>query len=292
MVRRKLWQNEISEARKVFHDSIRYEDVYIAPYYDDGVAFRGGAMTWVYYEKAQGKWIYILWWSPRVYTEGVIKENLHKTFIHELTHVWQGQHGTYPTKYWYGAAKNQFWEGLKDIVKNRGFTTWEEHRGRAYAYSMNNIGVNNWSDFNYEQQASIIADWYYSKDEQNHFNVIIPGGNMSTLDSRYPFITLNIRAGSTNAKFVPTKPLGKGADAVVMEIENKLVELGYLESKYADGYKEKYMKNAVQEFQRNNGLKVDGDIGGQNSNTRKKLQLPTSQLLPAKARGGVGRVSG
>jgi Putative peptidoglycan binding domain len=286
---RKLRQDEIQEARKVFHNSINYEEVYISPYTDDSVAFRGGAMTWVYQDKTSNRWFYVIWWSPRVYTEGAIAEQENRTLIHELTHVWQGQHGSYPTKYWYGAAKSQGFEGLKDIVEKKGFTSWNEHRGRAYAYGMNNIGVNNWNDFNYEQQGSIVEHWYTSGTWTNHFGDPMYGGEMSTLDPRYPFVTINIRAGSIDAKFIPIKPLGRGADGIIMEIENKLVELGYLSSRYADGYKENNMINSVREFQRNNGLKVDGDLGGSNSNTRKKLSLPTSQLIPAGVSGGVGR---
>lgn len=286
---RRLRNDEIDEARKVFHNSIVYQDVYIAAYTGDGIIFNGGAMTWVYFDKSKSKWFYILWWSPRVYSEGAISEGQQRTLIHELTHVWQGQHGTYPTDYWYGSMKNQTWEGLKDIIEKKAYEGWDTHRGRTYAFKMDWIGFNNWNDFNYEQQASLVETWYTADFTLNHFNERIPGGNMSTLDIRYPFITLNIRPGSPNAQFIPLQPLGKGADPIIKEIQNKLVELGYLEEIYADGYTGKHTTAAVRAFQANNSLKIDGDLGGPNSNTRRKLQFPTSQLVPAGARGAAQR---
>ena len=267
---RKLRHDETEEARKVFQNSINYGDVHIAAY-TKGVIFQGGAMTWVYFDKPSSKWIYIIWWTPKVYTEGAIAENQHRTLIHELVHVWQGQHGTYPTDYWYGSMKNQGWEGFKDIIEKGEYTGWDTHRERTYAFSMNEIGVNNWNDFNYEQQASIIDSWYAQGNWTNHFVDPIYGGNMSTLDPRYPFITLNIRPGSVNARFIPLKPLGQGADKTIKAIQDKLVELGYLDPKHADGYMGKHTRNAVRGFQSRNGLYVDGDIGGPNSQTRRKL---------------------
>lgn len=65
--------------------------------------------------------------------------------------------------------------------------------------------------------------------------------------------------------------LGKGADIKIKAIQDVLVQLGYLDPKYANGYMNRQTKDAVIGFQRNNGLKPDGDIGGPNSNTRKKL---------------------
>jgi hypothetical protein len=52
---RKLRQDEIQEARKVFHNSINYEEVFISPYTDDGVAFRGGAMNWQIFFAEDGR---------------------------------------------------------------------------------------------------------------------------------------------------------------------------------------------------------------------------------------------
>jgi hypothetical protein len=270
---RNLRFDEVEEARRIFQNSIDFQKVYIAPYTDDGMIFRGGAMTWVYNDSLSKSWYYIIWWTPKIYTEGAIRENEHRTLIHELVHVWQGQYGTYPTQYWYGAAKSQGWEGLKDITKKRGFTNWNEHRGRAYAYSMNDFGIKNWDDFNYEQQASIVEDWYASGTWTNHFGDPVYGGNMSKSDPRYPFIKLNILPGSINAKYVRQKPLGKGADPIIKAIQDRLVELIYLNPKHADGYLGKNTRDAIRGFQKNNGLKVDGDIGGPNSETRKKLGI-------------------
>lgn len=150
----------------------------------------------------------------------MISDYTRRTFIHEMTHVWQGQHSTYPREYMLKSGASQskgvwsdVWDkGLKDVVKdvwNRcPLTTWHDYRGRAYAFNMNEMGVNNFNDFNVEQQASIIESWYAPNAELNHLKVSIPGGNMSTSDIRYPFITCNISAGLPNAQYIPIQASG------------------------------------------------------------------------------------
>ena len=213
-----------------------------------------------------------------------------RTFIHELTHVWQGQHGNFPREYMVksGAAQTggvfkDAWEnGGEELVKRvreKGFTdAWDSYRNRAYAFSMNHIGVNNFNDFNVEQQASIVESWYAPDAETNHLKESIPGGNMSTTDARYPYITCNILASSVNAQYVPLKnsgtstpQLARGADAKIKAIQDILVALRFLDPKFADGFMGKNTRDAVRGFQGHNGLFVDGDIGGPNSATRIKL---------------------
>lgn len=172
--------------------------------------------------------------------------------------------------------------GIKDVWKrvwqDGPGSAWDHYRSRAYVFSMNQMGVNNFTDFNVEQQASIVESWYAPDAEPNHLKEIIPGGNMSTSDVRYPYITCNILANAPNARYIAIQPsgnnspqLGKGADAKIKSIQDILVALRYLDPKFADGFMGENTRKAVRGYQANNGLKVDGDIGGPNSATRIKL---------------------
>lgn len=277
---RQLTQAEISEARKVFKDTIKYQVVFICP--------SGDAMTWAYHDKSIG-WYNVIWWSPDVYINGALSNNATKrTFIHEMTHVWQCQHGTYPREYMVSSFASQTGGGIRDIWdkgakelmkriwEKNPINAWHSYRNRAYAFSMNDMGGYNFNDFNVEQQASIIESWYASDEKDNHLGEKIPGGNMSATDVRYPFITCNILASSPNAQYVPLRTAGnvqlaKGADAKIKAIQDILVALRYLDPKFADGFMGENTRRAVRGFQANNGLKVDGDIGGPNSETRKRL---------------------
>lgn len=282
---RKLWQGEISEARKVFGNSMEYQRVFIGP-------SDSGTMTFAYYNLRFG-WLYVIWSDSAVYNKNALmSKGATRTFIHEMTHVWQGQHGTYPREYMLksgvaqgkGVFDDAWDDGIQEVIKrvwqDGPGGAWDHYRSRAYVFSMNQMGVNNFNDFNVEQQASIIESWYAPDAEPNHLKEIIPGGNMSTSDVRYPYITCNILANAPNAQYIAIQPsvnnspqLGKGADATIKAIQDKLVALGYLDPKYADGYAGKHTIDAVRGFQRNNGLKPDGDIGGRNSETRKKLGI-------------------
>lgn len=283
MEKRRLWEGEVNQARKVFGNSIQYQKVFIAP--NDG-----GVMTFAYYDTSVG-WYYVIWWDSAIYNKNALmNKGIARTFIHEMTHVWQGQRNTYPREYmiksgaaqakgvWDDAWDNGGQDVLKRIWEKGPVGAWHSYRNRAYAFSMNQMGVNNFNDFNVEQQAGIVESWYAPDPEPNHLQEIIPGGNRSTSDVRYPYITCNILAESPNAQYVQSSTnnspqLGKGADATIKAIQNKLVSLGLLDPKFADGYTGKHTTDAVRAFQRSSGLKVDGDIGGRNSETRKKLGI-------------------
>ncbi len=46
------------------------------------------------------------------------------TLIHELCHVWQGEHGVWPTVYMAQSVTDQLVEGAKDILKTRKWRGW------------------------------------------------------------------------------------------------------------------------------------------------------------------------
>ena len=237
--------------------------------------------------------ITLFWWDSTIYNKNALmSKDIARTFIHEMTHVWQGQHNTYPREYMLKSGIAQA-KGVRDDVSDNGardalkriwekgpIGAWDSYRNRGYVFNMNQMGVNNFNDFNVEQQASIVESWYASDSQYDHLNIPIPGGNMSLTDIRYPYISCNILANAPDARYIPLKSssnnppqLGKGADPTIKAIEDLLVRLRFLDPKYADGYMDVHTRDAVKGFQDANGLKIDGDIGGPKSNTRKKMGL-------------------
>ena len=99
------------------------------------------------------------------------------TLIHELTHVWQGEHWRHTGDYVVDAAAHLVGVPLRN----------------PYAYR---LGLR-WEQYYAEQQATIVEDWF-----------AVPGTSDSTGDSastdspRFPFIRDNIRRGVND----PTHP--------------------------------------------------------------------------------------
>jgi len=92
-----------------------------------------------------------------------------------------------------------------------------------------------------------------------------------------------IRARARGAPYRPLTPI-VGSDPQVRAIQDKLVVLGYLDARHADGVIGRTRSatlDAVAAFQGRNGLTVDRDLGGPNSETRRKLALPIGQLVRA-----------
>ena len=79
------------------------------------------------------------------------------TFIHEMTHVWQFYHG--------------YWVNIRAL--------WAMTIGKGYSYTLNSDDA--WDDFNVEQQAQIVEDWF--------------ANGMSPNDDRFVFIDKIIRPG-------------------------------------------------------------------------------------------------
>ncbi len=111
------------------------------------------------------------------------------------------------------------------------------------------------------------------------------GGNASPSDPRFPYISDVIRAGNRRASYEPVRAaLAPGTDPQIKAIQDKLVALGYLDRRFADGLvgrSHSATLDAVREFQRRNGSPVDRDLGGPNSLTRKRLQQPIKTLAIA-----------
>ena len=217
---------------------------------------------------------------------GVRSAQLLSTFIHELTHVWQGENGIYPTFYMGQSIIAQLTEGLRDVWNKREWRGWNEHRGMAYVFTHSDIGKD-WKSFNVEQQAMLVQSWFIAERDRRregwNFGEGVFGGSASQWDARFSYIRDVIRARDRNAAYRPVG-LPKGGDAVVKALQDRLVELGYLDARQADGTlgrSHSATLDAVRAFQLRNGLTGDRDLGGPNSATRQKLALAADQLVAA-----------
>ena len=112
----------------------------------------------------------------------------------------------------------------------------------------------------------------------------VSGGDRSPWDARFPYIRDVIRARNRHATYRPVVLPG-GGDPQVKAMQDRLVALGYLEARHADGLVGRSRSatlDAIQAFQRSNGLKPDRDPGGPNSQTRQRLALPIAKLVRAR----------
>lgn len=282
---RGLSAQETTLAKTVFADTLPYGRIFIG-----NINSPTGAIT-VATDPVKERASYILVWGE-VYNGDATRFNFGHTFIHELTHVWQSQYAGFAMAFMAESVWAQLRSGVKDIfrdgirkgvenieemIKKRDVSQWNQHRGKAYAFSMSEVGKP-WGDFNVEQQACIVHTWFRDRDYGFSDGTVVPGGKRSPKDPRYPYIEHNIRARSNSAAYVPAQnPHGYSPE--IAEIQSVLFALGYLkDQKYVDGFMGRITRDAVREFQRRNKLKDDGDIGGPNSETRKKLRLPFDQL--------------
>lgn len=135
MASRSLMQWEKSMALHVFQNTVPYDKVMIS----DGIGAGGRPYT-VPDIGSPGK--YIIHMGPQA-VPGVDALKLsmeHKaTLIHELTHVWQGHNGGI------GYVLGSLWSQAK-------------HQNMAYWYSP--VQWKDWGDYNVEQQAQIVEDWF------------------------------------------------------------------------------------------------------------------------------------
>jgi hypothetical protein len=97
--------------------------------------------------------------GPSGYTSALVPFDMQKTLIHEVTHVWQGYNSIFCDAYMYQSLWAQF------------------ANDDAYAYTR---GLR-WTDYNVEQQAQIVEDWF--------------ANGMSNFDALFIYIDTNIRPG-------------------------------------------------------------------------------------------------
>lgn len=149
---RLIKQREADQARKVFRETIPYGRVFVS----NGLGFQQRAYT-IPHPLMPG--FYIIHIGQDGYTNAV-SSNSEKTFIHELTHVWQGHNNIFP----FGYVFNSIWH---QATQGNG----------AYNYTPGSA----WSSYNVEQQAQIVMHWWQQ------------GGSESNNDPRWRYIRDNIR---------------------------------------------------------------------------------------------------
>jgi hypothetical protein len=145
---RDLTAAEIAEAKTVFEETVKYKSVLIA----DKVGLGSRPFTLV---RGTGIELYTLFLGPSEFA--AISD--WATFIHEMTHVWQGQNHFISSGYMLNSVISQAIEG-----------------NSAYDYKPGDM----WGEYNVEQQANLVEDWY-SMD------------NKSTTSPRYYYIANCIR---------------------------------------------------------------------------------------------------
>ncbi len=279
---RPLTAQEIALARTVFKSSVPYDRVAISDW-----KIGNTAVTLSGLNLSDRRFSYRICW-PVGFRNIMNSAFRRATLIHELTHVWQGAHGVWPTFYMGQSITDQIVEGVKDIVEKREFRRWDEHRSGAYTLHARDWGKA-WSDFGVEQQGSLVESWFITETDRRRtrmeFGPGVIGGGRSEADPRFPYIRDVIRAGNRSAPYrALASSLAPGGDVAIKAIQDRLVALGYLDARHADGLigrSRSATLDAVEAFQRANRLKVDRDLGGPNSETRQKLARPIEQLVSA-----------
>jgi len=156
---RSLSRSEKNVAKSVFGNTINYDMVKVT----DTLGFGGAPWTTN---------------SPPIYTLNVgssaypsLTAKYYKALlIHELTHVWQGQH---LVPFMLNSAAHQ----TLAVINNGGKVS---SRAAVYRYTPGK----RWGQYNVEQQASIVEDWFRK--------------GRKTTDARYRYIRDNIRKGRVN----------------------------------------------------------------------------------------------
>ena len=167
MASRPLRKSEIEFARRVFEDRLPYGRIYLSSRFlpfNEGTAVTVASLSAFVPVRAMRS--YTIFVGPEVFDEGADGPRFHDTFIHELTHVWQGYHS--------GLG----WEYMVQSMIAQGHAILTQgDRNRAYDYKPGEP----WDNYNVEQQALLVQDWYRN--------------GMREDDERYAYIANHIRAG-------------------------------------------------------------------------------------------------
>jgi hypothetical protein len=133
MATRALTQLEEEVARRVFQATLPYGKISIA----DTLAW--GGRPFVVPTGFGRSSRYVLHLGPQGFANTLSAPRLQATFIHELTHVWQG----YNHRFAWGYVLNSLWH---QAVQGR----------LAYRY----VPGWPWRSYNVEQQAQLVQDWF------------------------------------------------------------------------------------------------------------------------------------
>ena len=167
MASRLLKKSEIEFARQVFEDQLPYDKVHLASYYlpgNDGVPVTLASVSSIIPVNTLRH--YTIYFGPEVFERGADRPGIRDTFIHELTHVWQGYHSSLGWEYMVNSM----------IAQGHAILT-QGDRNRAYDYKAGKP----WKKYNVEQQALIVQQWFTD--------------GMREEDERFTYIAKHIRKG-------------------------------------------------------------------------------------------------
>ncbi len=169
MATRPLRESEIELARQVFEDKLPYGKVYLADRYfpfNEKTRTAVTAASLATFLPVRTLRSYTIFVGPDVYRDGADGPGFRDTFIHELTHVWQGYH------------RKHSWEYMVESMLAQGHAIITSgDRNEAYDY----VPGEPWDSYNVEQQAHMVQDWF--------------AGGMSEEDVLFPYIENHIRRG-------------------------------------------------------------------------------------------------
>ena len=159
---RSLTDAEKDLARQVFEETLPYEAIYLS----NGLGLGQRAYT-IPHPLHLGS--YLIHIGDATFPDAtnssivVLGQTADAVFIHELTHVWQGVNRRHAFDYVFDSVYSQVRFG-----------------SHAYDLSQDDVGKKGWGEFNAEQQAMIVENWYVA--------------GMSETDNAFTYIKDNIRA--------------------------------------------------------------------------------------------------
>ena len=159
---RPLRPSEIAEARKVFGDTIPYEKITITNLEDDrGHPFATPCPdgTVLIGAKESG------------YNDYLATSDLKHTLIHEMTHAWQSFNGGLNV---FSCEALEMFVGQHTVARERVYEKY-------YFYYFGASENRTWREFNVEQQAEIVADWYL---ETNYHDAVSSTGMLHYKNQR------------------------------------------------------------------------------------------------------------
>lgn len=149
-------------ARRVFEETLPYGAIYLS----NGLGLERRAYT-IPHPLHFGS--YVIHIGPTAFSDAtdsslsMLGQTVDAVFIHELTHVWQGVNRRHAFDYILDSVYNQIRFGSE-----------------AYDLNQDDVGKKKWKEFNAEQQAMIVENWYV--------------GGMAESDPAFTYIRDNIRA--------------------------------------------------------------------------------------------------
>lgn len=146
MPSRLLTDSEMALARQVFRERLPYKRIHITSYFlpgNEGVPVTTASVGSLV--AARERRSYYIYFGPGVYRDGADTRATRVTFIHELTHVWQGHH----RRFSWGFMFNSMFSQGRALI-----TTGDRHG--AYRYEPGEP----WRSYNVEQQARLVQDWF------------------------------------------------------------------------------------------------------------------------------------